>query len=347
MDNILSYLKWRGDLTFNESSFNEVDNLVLCAFTYLRLNEVLKREDVISIKEFYSKYKIDDNIFEKNQNNLLTMMSKSKRFKEILIARYVNEISEKQEKQFSAITFLLPNNQLFVAFKGTDETITGWKENFNMSYMNIVPAQKSAIKYLEEILNHTNKKVLVGGHSKGGNLAMYATIFCDSKLKDKILKIYNNDGPGLNNQVLNEKKCQEIKEKIITFIPKSSIIGNFFTNDTKIILIESSGLGILQHDLYSWLIDKDKFSYAKEIDTKTKELSNFLNETINKIPQKQKEKIINFIYDIMISLNIYDIELIGKNLLNNLPIINKYNFNLEDLKILKEIIPIIIKILKI
>lgn len=347
LENIFTYLKWRGDLSFNESSFNEVDNLILCALTYLKMDLFLNSDDVISIKDFSLKYKEvqnNESLLKKNQSALIDALSTSKRFENIVIARFVNEVEEEEEKQFCAMTFILPNNQLFIAFKGTDETITGWKENLNMSYMKVIPAQLRAKEYLEEILLHTKKRVFVGGHSKGGNLAMYASINCNENLKSKIIQVYNNDGPGLNSAI--RSKNRDINNKIITFIPKASVVGNIFDNATKIILIESSQIGILQHDLYSWGVIGSHFVYAKEIDDKTKNLSNSLNQTLNKLPIEKKENIINFLYDLVTSLGIYDIEKTVQSILQNNVYLKKYHLSLEDNSILWEVIPIVIKIIK-
>ncbi len=349
LENIFSYLKWRGDLTLTEDAFNEVDNLILCALTYIELENFLKIDDSITIKELYKKYNQNnskENLFDKNQNLLFKILSESKRFQNVVVTRFVNEVEKIQEKQFSALTYILPNDFLFIAFRGTDSTVVGWKENFNMSYMESVPAQERAKEYLEDILMHTKKYCFVGGHSKGGNLAMYAAIFCNPKLKNKILKVYNNDGPGFNNKLLEEEASQELKEKIITYIPKASVIGNMFDNYTKTVLIESAQLGVLQHDLYSWVILGNHFVYAKEMDEKTKELANFLNQTLDKIPDKQKEKIFKFLYDLFTSLHVYNLEDTLLNIFNNQPLLKKYQLNLDDMEWLWKVVPIVVQILK-
>lgn len=343
MNTIFTYLETYKNVSFLEKDFNEVDNLIFCAFSYIDFSGIIQKENTISIKELYTKYKFlmdEKNIFKKDQNDLFQLLSESKRFQDILITGYVNDISKEEEKQFGAITFILPNEQLFVAFKGTDETITGWKEDFNMSYMSVIPSQKSAKEYLEEILKNTKKSVLVGGHSKGGNLAMYAAIFCPEELKNKISKVYNNDGPGFAYKIDLTKEYQTIKDKIITYIPKSSIVGNIFDSYTKIIIIESTALGILQHNLYSWLILEDTFLYVKEMDGKTKELANRLNAIIYKIPNKEKKRIVTVLYDIISSFSIYNLEKTMQDLFH------KYHLTYEDIEWLRKILPFAINLLK-
>lgn len=345
MHTLFEYLEWRGDLTFAESPVNEVDGLIFCAFSYFKVEELLNYFSTISIKNLYGKYKEieEDNLFKKNQNHLFQMLSKSNRFQDILVTHYFNEVDKDLDMQIAGMTFVLPNNVLFVAFKGTDGTITGWKENFDLSYKSVIPAQRKAVQYLNEILSHTQKQVYVGGHSKGGNLAMYASIFCEDN--DKIMQIYNHDGPGFSKEIIENKEYQKCKNKIITYIPKASIVGNIFNKDTKTLIVKSNQIGILQHDLYSWIVYGNHFVYAKELNEETKKISNLLNETLNKIPKDQKKKIISFLYNLFESWNIYDIEIFLKDLLVSKNV-KHYNFSKEDLSYLFKILPLVLKIMK-
>ncbi len=346
LGNILTYLKWRGDISFLESPLNEIDNLIFCAFTYIKIDSITTYEEKITFQELYEKYKKDikeNSIFKKNQMELFQILSKSKRFQDVIITKIFNQVDKSKDMQIAGMTFILPNDTLFVAFKGTDETIVGWKEDFELSF-EIVSSQKKAVEYLDEILFHTQKKVYVGGHSKGGNLAMYASLFC--KDYDKIVQIYNNDGPGFTNEVVVTENYQKRKEKIITYIPKASIVGNLLNLDTKTLLIKSNAVGILQHNLYSWLVNNTSFVYANALDEETKKVSTKLNQMIESIPKEQKKKIIAFVYDCLESLNVYDLEKLVQEFLLPKFLLKKYNFNLEEFSILKSVIPLIIEILK-
>ena len=139
---------------------------------------------------------MEESLFTKNQNRLFKSLSESKRFQSVLVTHYFHIVDKEIDMQISGMTFVLPNDTLYVAFKGTDETITGWKEDFDLSYKDVIPSQKKAVSYLNEILSSFVRPVYVGGHSKGGNLAMYASLFC--KDSDLIVKVYNNDGPGFS-----------------------------------------------------------------------------------------------------------------------------------------------------
>lgn len=346
MNNLFDYLKWRGDLSFQESPLNEVDNLIFCAFAYFKIENLVSYDEKIAIKDLYSKYENveEDSLFKKNQNRLFEILSGCNRFENVLVTHYFNKIDQEKDMQIAGVTFILPNDTLFVAFKGTDESVTGWKEDFDLSYKQVIPAQTKAVAYLNEILTHTKKKVYVGGHSKGGNLAMYASLFC--KEIDKIVQIYNNDGPGFNDSIIESENYKIRKEKIITYIPKSSIVGNLLNKDTKTIIVKSRQIGILQHDLYSWEVIANHFVYAKELSEETKKVCNTLNEIIEKIPKEQKQKIISFVCELLESWNVTDIEAMLEKLILPKTLLQKFNFHVEDFSILWKIVPIVIEILK-
>lgn len=341
---LFDYLEWRGDIPFKESPLNEVDSLIFCAFSYCDIDSLLAYQEKRTIQDLYTEYQQiqEDSVFKKNQNRLFQMLSESNRFKEVVVTRYFNEVNEEKEIQIAGMAFILPNDTLFVVFKGTDSTLTGWKEDFALSYKMVIPAQEKAVSYLNEILSSTKKEVFVGGHSKGGNLAMYASLFCQNF--DKLVRIYNHDGPGFHKEILETKEYQERKEKIITYIPKASIVGNLFNEDTKTMIVKSKQLGFLQHDLYSWLVINNHFVYTKELSEEAKKLSNLLNETIDKLPNATKEKIINVLFEILESWNIQDIEK-GIGIFSS-SIFQKYNLKVEDLTLLYRLIPIVVEIMK-
>lgn len=343
MGNIFSYLIKQGDKSFLDASFNEVDNLIFCAFSYIKLEEISFEREVFTIQDLYAQYKNiikEHTIFQKNRDTLFYYLSKSKRFQDVKILNFVNEVSKEEEKQFGAMTFLLPTNQIFVAFRGTDETLTGWKEDFNLSYLDAIPSQERARQYLEKVLRNTDKEVFVGGHSKGGNLAMYAFLFCDKRLQNQVVKVYNDDGPGLQGDSFKESK------KMLTFIPKASIVGHIFDPVSKIILIESSSIGVFQHDPYSWKVEENHFIIAKEIDSHTKKICHVLNDILNHLPNEKKENFINFLYAILTSMQVENIEESIQNIFNNSTLMKKYHFTLEDVALLSKIIPLFFHIVK-
>lgn len=328
LNTLFDYLEWRGDMTMLENPMNEVDSLIFCAFAYFRIEKVLTYLESVSIKELYKRYQKvrEESLFTKNQNRLFKSLSESKRFQSVLVTHYFHIVDKEIDMQISGMTFVLPNDTLYVAFKGTDETITGWKEDFDLSYKDVIPSQKKAVSYLNEILSSFVRPVYVGGHSKGGNLAMYASLFC--KDSDLIVKVYNNDGPGFSKKILETDNYQKGKEKIVTFIPSASIVGNIFDKDTKTFIIKSKQIGVLQHDLYSWLVLQNHFVYTKEMNNYAKNISNALNQALLHISNEDKQKAISFLYELLESWNVENIEKTA------ITILEKYNFQPKDFSFL-------------
>ena len=303
MPNILDYIKWRGDLSFSQSEFNEVDNLILSRFAYLPLDGLYKNlTDTVTIKELYYKWLQNDideeKILQKEDVDLFPLIAESNRFGSLKTTMYINKISKQEEKQFSAVTILLPKNIIYISYRGTDNTLVGWKEDFNISLDIDIPSQKEAVKYLETTYKSLKQKMLVGGHSKGGNLAMYASIFCNKDIKNEILKVYNNDGPGLSKQIIDTEEYKNNLNKIVSYIPQNSIIGKLMYHEEKFQIIKSTQKGIMQHDLYTWQILGDKFIHLKEVTNESEYIDAVIKEWTTRFTPKQRNEFINIIYDI-------------------------------------------------
>ena len=176
MANIFDYIEWRGDLSLSQDKFNEIDNLILARFSYFPFDEIIKENEVITIKELSERFLKKDTstipILWEDDVNLFPAMGNSTRFGEMKVTKYVNKISVEQEKQFSAITILMPDDTIYVSYRGTDNTVVGWKEDLNMTFKGHIPSQIDAVNYLEEIAKEYPNKLRIGGHSKCGNLAV-------------------------------------------------------------------------------------------------------------------------------------------------------------------------------
>ena len=218
MSNIFDYIDWRGDLSFNQSSFNEIDNLILSRVSYFPFDGLISENETITIKEAYSRFQKLDlshiHMLQKEDIDLFPAIAYSKRFGELYIKNYISKRDIEAEKQFSAITFLLPDGTIYVAYRGTDNTLIGWKEDFNMSFMESIPSQEEAKKYLNNVASENSDKLRIGGHSKGGNLAVYAAAFCNDEIKPRIMEVYNNDGPGFFDSIISTAEYQSISGKI-------------------------------------------------------------------------------------------------------------------------------------
>ena len=193
MSNILDYIKWRGDLTIQNDPFNEIDSLILSRFSYLPFDGIIEENEVVTIRELNERFQKQDknniNILWDDDINLFPLMGNSKRFGEMKATKYSNKLNIEEELQFSAITILVPDDTIFISYRGTDNTIVGWKEDFNMGFKSHVGAQIDSVKYLEEIADkYPKNNIRIGGHSKGGNLAVYSAVFATEKTKNRIIK---------------------------------------------------------------------------------------------------------------------------------------------------------------
>lgn len=308
--NLLDYVAWRGDLTFEQAPFNEIDNLIFTTFAYLEIGDVLPKEgsdEKVSISEVMKKLWECHNreeysiglIFSEDLLNLADAMANCERFKRVLISHYINHIDFEHEKQFCAMTFHLDDKTAFVAFRGTDDTIVGWKEDFNMSFQTPVPSQKEAVSYIKWIMTKTRKKLRVGGHSKGGNLAIYGSAFSGIRARKRIIEIYNNDGPGFTQAVTETEEYQMVQSIVQTFVPQSSIIGMLLEHEEEYYVVHSTGVGILQHNPFSWELCGTKFIYDDELSASSKLLDHSIREWILNMDDVQKAEFVEGLFQVI------------------------------------------------
>ena len=300
MANIFDYMDWR-DLSLKQVEFNEIDNLILARLSYFPFDGLIEEREEITVKEAYRRYKqigTTGRILQQEDIDLFPILANSTRFGNMILTNYINKIDPVQEKQFSAITILMEDDTMYVAYRGTDNTIVGWKEDFNMSFSELVPAQTDSVKYLEKVAKQYKRKIRVGGHSKGGNLAVYAAAFVEENIQKRIINVYNNDGPGFCDKVIESQKYQEILDRVHTYIPQTSIIGRLLNHQEETTILKSTQTGIMQHDLYSWQVlggkfVKDELTNSSEFIDKT--ITNWLKE----VSPEQREKFIDTVFEIL------------------------------------------------
>ena len=257
--------------TFREKPFSVVDSTVLSQLTYLNMSNVVPGigdKKPVTIAHLYRAERfteyVEDTIFPKQNRQLLNALCASPRFRDIKINYYIDSVDEEKEKQFAAMTFFLPTGEIYVAYRGTDSTINGWKEDFNMFFLDVIPGQMSAARYLKWVAARTEGRLYVGGHSKGGNLAMYSASFVNKEIQDRIITVFNHDGPGLTKGAMAREDFSDITGKINITLPHSSLIGLIFCHGNYTV-VESKRIGLMQHDLFSWEIKDGSFIYEEEV----------------------------------------------------------------------------------
>ena len=300
MSNIIDYLKWRGDLSFEISPFNEVDNIILSRFSYLPLQDIYieQRENVKSIaKKMRIIPKI--NFVWQDDKEFIEELAKTKRFQNLIVSDYVQKVDLSDEMQFGAITIWLPNGEKYISFEGTDMSMVGWKEDFNMSFKTNIPSQIEAVKYLEKIADKYTSNFKIGGHSKGGNLAVYSAIFCKEEIKERITGVLNADGPGFSKEIISGEEYKKIADKVHTYIPQSSIIGRLLEHEENYTIVESTQKGIMQHDIYSWQVQAKDLIKISELTNESKTVNKIVKEWLNNTTQEQRKNFINTLYQII------------------------------------------------
>lgn len=304
MGNIMDYISWRGDLTFAQSPFNEVDNLILACFSYVNLDRIpaVTRQKGIELKKLVKEFKKLHTIKELEADKsfirlapfMMFEMAESVRFGNCVIRNYVNEIVTEAEQQFSAVEIVLDDGTSYISFRGTDDTIIGWKEDFNLS-TGVVPAQKRAVEYMQRISDKASGMLRVGGHSKGGNLAIYGSVMCKS-VHDKILEIYSNDGPGFSKEFQESPETAEMMPKIIRIIPEYSIIGTLLEHEKQPIIVASTSRGLLQHDGFSWEVQGPRLVRRDSLNKTALRFIEILHKWIDGMDMEQKRLLIEDLF---------------------------------------------------
>ena len=296
---VADYLTWRGDIPFSVDPFNEVDNLVLCIVSYInfrRFPELLTRNPrgAVLLSDICQKLTVEDEQLGLSQLSYIPVVqqaAQTERFAGTRMFAFEDRSDEEAQMQFAAVTFLLPDKSVFVAFRGTDTSLVGWKEDFNMSYLESVPAQVRAAEYTAEIMRLCRfHKVRIGGHSKGGNLAAWAGLHLPHRDYGRLLAVYNNDGPGFSRSMTERPEYALLKDKLHTFIPESSIVGMLLEHCEDYTVIASTARSIMQHEALSWCTERNRFIHLEERSAMGRRSDDVLRDWIGSMtPQERKD----------------------------------------------------------
>jgi hypothetical protein len=313
MADLFDYLSWRGDLTLGQSPFNPVDNIILTHVSYLPLDNIvpgIEEDKTITIAEaakiFGKAILKNPDFFEsflvsKQDPAFLDALSASARFKDMGLRGFVNQIDPDQEKQFAALTILTGDGSSFITYRGTDNSLVGWKEDLNMTFAAEVPAQREAVLYFEKVAKKISGPLRTGGHSKGGNLAVYAASFCPRGLRKRIAEIYCNDAPGFSSRVVLSEGYRAIQKKIISFVPESSVVGMLFEHGEDYTVVKSTRTGLLQHDIYSWEVTYNDVVRLDKVNQQSRFIDRTIKEWITGLDREQRRGFVEALYTILSS----------------------------------------------
>lgn len=319
MANMVDYLEWRGDLSFRTSGFNEVDNLLLAQLAYVDFGDIVPGEDSeesVTLKDasesFWSVHNEDEILARVSMTKyapfVMRKMAETKRFRNIKLSRYVNDISDEEQSQFSVVCAELPDQSIYVAFSGTDNTIIGWRENFNMGYLAKTPGQIKAVEYLNRVAEVTTKNLRLGGHSKGGNLSVYAAVKCAPEIQERIIAVYSNDGPGFKREMIDSEAYQRMLPKVKTILPESSIVGMLLEHEENYEVVRSSQSGIQQHDAMSWEVLGTSFVYVEHIAEQSVLWDETMKAWLAQLDEEERREIVATIFQVIDEADIRTID---------------------------------------
>ncbi len=282
MADIFDYLQWRGDLSFVAVSPNPVDTVILSELTYIDYAGLVPGDFQhpvplkVAAEAFLALPDQENRIRTKKDIALIAQAARTERFGSCRMLFYRSELIPEQESQFAAVTWLLPGDLAVVSFRGTDLTLTGWKEDFNMSFQESVPCQEKALRYLEAFARVWEGPICVVGHSKGGNMAVYAAAKAQPELQERLALVHNHDGPGFPQSMMTDPGYRAILPRVRTFVPQSSVVGMLLEHEEPYTVIKSRQISLLQHEPYSWEVLGGSFVLMGQTD----EESRFLDRTI-------------------------------------------------------------------
>ncbi len=309
MADFFDYLNWRGDLSFKTVPFNKIDALILAHLTYSIFDRVVpesftqKKTFAQVAKDFSNAPDYEDRInigflINKRTAELMFKCAESPRFKNVELCGFRNLFSEENVEQFAAVTYLIDGKPV-IAFRGTDDTIVGWKEDFNIAWLEQIPAQKDALEYFDEAAAAFKDDFVLVGHSKGGNLVINTAVNCGKKLQNRIDEVYNFDGPGFGTDFFESEEYKAVEKKIHSFYPGFSVVGMIFHHPKTFEIVRSEGFAFWQHDAMNWQVMGNQFINEAEFTEESRIFYKAFNEWVDKLKPAQKKTFVETMFCIL------------------------------------------------
>lgn len=313
MANILDYLDWRGDLTLDQAPFNEVDNLILAELSFVDFKDIVpgpgeggKSVPLSEAAErFFQRFpageRIDMGVLVPDEiPDLLEKMARSRRFGAMGLNCFTDHLDVGKGEQFAAVAVETGDGLLYLSFRGTDDTLAGWKEDFELACVPEVPAQKKAVEYVETVAGQfPRRKLRLGGHSKGGNLAVYAGVFCRPAVQRRLADIWSNDGPGFHTDLLDLPEHGRVADRIHSIVPKSSVVGMLLEHEEDYGVVDSDQLGFLQHDGFSWQVRGDRFVTLRQVTRQAHLCDQELRQWVHEMPVERREAFVDAMFQVL------------------------------------------------
>lgn len=349
MANIFDYIKKYGDKTFEEKTFNEVDNLIFSSLSYIDYKNILISKK-ITIQEcaeiFFDKYtkkEIKNFVLAtRDAIDVLESIKDTNRYKDLILYNYTYQYND--DLQFSCLFIEISKKLTYISFEGTNDLVSGWKEDFELAYKFPIASQAAAIKYINSHISpFSRRKYIVGGHSKGGNIALVASMYANALIRNKIVKVYSNDGPGILKKEILSKQYERVLPKYELIIPDSSVVGLLLRHKSDYVVVKSSNKGLMAHELTSWQIDEDHFKRCS-LSMFSKRIDKSITEWLETYDLETREKFVKDLFSIFKRAKIKSLlDLKGNKLKNTLSIIKESSkLSKESKKMINDLIRFIV-----
>lgn len=312
MANLLDYLDWRGDLTLEQAGFNEVDNLILAELSFLDFGGIVpppgKGKPVPlfrAAQAYFDRVPEGEKVYmgilvPKEIPEMLRRMAKSPRFREMKLAGFSDHFDEKRAEQFAAVTVLCGDGTAYLSYRGTDDTLAGWKESLYLGCMHKLPSQVKAVDYVTQMARQFPRmKLQLGGHSKGGNLAIWAGVFCPPAQQRRIRAIWSNDGPGFFDDLSCLPQHKRVAECIRTIVPKASVVGLLLEHEKHYTVVDSSQQGLFQHDGFSWEVRGSRFVSMKSVTAQARAADREVRRWAGGLTEQQRSQVVESVFQVL------------------------------------------------
>lgn len=320
MAHLIDYLEKVENLTFDQEPLNILDKVCINEIGYLTYEKWLTPNDLkkpIILHDYAEGKELNPDysfMVTKERVELAEAMVRSKRFAGLHLSNYRSVLDKEVEKQFAAMIFSLPELDYHqLVFRGTDDSVIGWKEDFQLTYSREIPAHRSAMTFLEDHLPNLSGRITVSGHSKGGNLALYSAVQSSTSLREKIAELLLLDSPGLMKSLLEKPSYQELKARMTVIRPQDSVVGVMLYWDRPAQLVAAEGIGFAQHNALSWEVDlaTNDFAYEDQPTELSQRLEETFQEWIETLPKQQLKQVCDLVFDTILDSGIESLDDIG------------------------------------
>ena len=329
MANLFDFLSWRGDLPFEAVPPGEADELLLAQLSYVFFDGIvpgLKEGGAVPLGEAARQLlKTDPDAKQIHQigymwrddKRLLETLIDCPRYQRLPIFGYESALDE--DAQFGALCIRVTDELTCVSFRGTDDTLIGWKEDCALSFNDPVPAQQMSADYLRRVAEATKGPLLVVGHSKGGNLAVYSAATAGPDVRARIQSIVSCDGPGVNHALFDAAEYREIADRIFKFVPQSSVVGMLFESDNRYAVISSDGLGLLQHSAFSWQIMGGRLVRREQPTATSKYFNGVIKQWLDDMDVEKRKVFVTALFEVLATTELTSVDQIDAKFLLRLP----------------------------